>query len=162
MESTPDEDGQCLRGLPCYRPSTSDKDNLTLVFYDKLAINCCYGLSIDLLDNVARELDFKFHLYIVSDRLFGSRTYQSSKQSRQIRPFRHDSVFKTKYDFKSNFSFSAANYSHLRDEFDTEAVWNGVIADLISGITKFFLNLCNRYELKNCNFKVRLICRSLP
>ena len=32
MESELDEDGQCLRGLPCHRVLTSDKDNLTLVF----------------------------------------------------------------------------------------------------------------------------------
>jgi ionotropic glutamate receptor NMDA 3A len=34
MESELDEDGQCLRGLPCHRVLTSDKDNLTLVFND--------------------------------------------------------------------------------------------------------------------------------
>lgn len=32
MEGELDEDGQCLRGLPCHRVLTSDKDNLTLVF----------------------------------------------------------------------------------------------------------------------------------
>jgi ionotropic glutamate receptor NMDA 3A len=32
MESELDEDGQCLRGLPCHRVLTSDKDKLTLVF----------------------------------------------------------------------------------------------------------------------------------
>lgn len=34
---------------------------------------CCYGLSMDLLDNIATELEFEFHLYIVLDELFGSK-----------------------------------------------------------------------------------------
>lgn len=34
---------------------------------------CCYGLSMDLLDNIATELEFEFHLYIVQDELFGSK-----------------------------------------------------------------------------------------
>ncbi|KAE8743068.1 hypothetical protein FOCC_FOCC011314, partial [Frankliniella occidentalis] len=32
MEAELDEDGQCLRGLPCHRLLTRGKDNLTLVF----------------------------------------------------------------------------------------------------------------------------------
>jgi len=32
MEAELDEDGQCLRGLPCHRLLTKGKDNLTLVF----------------------------------------------------------------------------------------------------------------------------------
>ncbi|GLH10808.1 uncharacterized protein GBIM_15693, partial [Gryllus bimaculatus] len=39
-----------------------------------LPTNCCYGLAMDLLENVAQELEFDFHLYIVSDGAFGSRT----------------------------------------------------------------------------------------
>lgn len=34
---------------------------------------CCYGLSMDLLDNVATELGFEFHLYVVRDQLFGAQ-----------------------------------------------------------------------------------------
>ncbi|PSN52890.1 hypothetical protein C0J52_03006 [Blattella germanica] len=116
MEGELDEDGQCLRGLPCHRVLTSDKDNLTLVFNEmetherledeeeeleedmvtqhavplsatsstfempnhgqryKYRTNCCYGLAMDLLENVAQELEFDFHLYIAADGLFGTKT----------------------------------------------------------------------------------------
>ncbi|XP_068081518.1 uncharacterized protein [Anabrus simplex] len=159
MEGELDEDGQCLRGLPCHRVLTSDKDNLTLVFNEmetqerleeeeeelgvvdteafagrassqssegqlsrrftlekfntqstfevpqstnqqryKYRTNCCYGLSMDLLENVAQELEFDFHLYIVSDGMFGSKT-------------RHLS----------------------RDNESEGAKWNGIVGDLVSG-----------------------------
>ncbi|XP_046678096.1 uncharacterized protein LOC124365971 isoform X2 [Homalodisca vitripennis] len=107
MESELDEDGQCLRGLECHRLLTSDKDNLTLVFNEmdrledaedeelsekdfwamgsifqnsryRYRTNCCYGLSMDLLENIAQELEFDFHLYIVSDETYGSRVVQSN------------------------------------------------------------------------------------
>lgn len=42
---------------------------------------CCYGLTMDLLDNIAMELGFEFHLYIVRDQLFGA------KQQRDIKEF---------------------------------------------------------------------------
>lgn len=42
---------------------------------------CCYGLTMDLLDNIATELSFEFHLYVVRDQLFGS------KQQRDIKDF---------------------------------------------------------------------------
>ncbi|RZF39056.1 hypothetical protein LSTR_LSTR006593 [Laodelphax striatellus] len=94
MEGELDEDGQCLRGLECHRLLTSDKDNLTLVFNDmdrmedadpkhhlwgisypryKYVTSCCYGLTMDLLENVAEELEFDFHLYVVADGMHGSR-----------------------------------------------------------------------------------------
>ncbi|KAH1017909.1 hypothetical protein HUJ05_008499 [Dendroctonus ponderosae] len=103
MASELDEDKQCLRGLPCHRVLTSDKDNLTLVFNEmqrleveeeeeeekkeaenaeyedysryahedeeedffpfqkfKYKTSCCYGLSMDLLENIAQELEFDF------------------------------------------------------------------------------------------------------
>ncbi|XP_059614954.1 uncharacterized protein LOC132260688 [Phlebotomus argentipes] len=34
---------------------------------------CCYGLSMDLLENIATELGFEFHLYIVRDELYGTK-----------------------------------------------------------------------------------------
>ncbi|XP_055378406.1 uncharacterized protein LOC129610081 isoform X1 [Condylostylus longicornis] len=103
MESEMDEDGLCLRGLPCHRLSPNSDHNLTLMFnaietmyrlkedavehgvkppdgidddnYDHNLYNtkCCYGLSMDLLDNIATELGFEFHLYIVRDELFGTK-----------------------------------------------------------------------------------------
>lgn len=126
MESELDEDGQCLRGLPCHRVLTSDKDNLTLVFNEmqrleeeeeeteeadrearnsdyrgftddyvddeerffpfqkfRYRTNCCYGLSMDLLENIAQELEFDFRLYIVADGLFGSRIPVKSNRTKR-------------------------------------------------------------------------------
>nr|WRU22311.1 ionotropic receptor 12 [Paratrioza sinica] len=42
--------------------------------------NCCYGLSMDLLENIAQELEFDFHLYIVADGLFGTRVREEGKE----------------------------------------------------------------------------------
>ncbi|XP_071580673.1 uncharacterized protein [Temnothorax nylanderi] len=52
------QEGFCLRGLTCRQGNT---------------VVCCYGLSIDLLTVVARELGFRFNLYLVEDGLFGKR-----------------------------------------------------------------------------------------
>lgn len=51
---------------------------------------CCYGLTMDLLDNIATELSFEFHLYVVRDQLFGS------KQQRDIKDFLKASGARTK------------------------------------------------------------------
>ncbi|KAJ8976794.1 hypothetical protein NQ317_014137 [Molorchus minor] len=144
MESELDEDGQCLRGLPCHRVLTSDKDNLTLVFNEmkrleeeeddqedesqyseykqfaneytddadrffpfqkfKYRTNCCYGLSMDLLENIAQELEFDFRLYIVADGLFGSRTVTNKLRNKR-------DVDSDEVDFK----------------------WSGIMGDLVSG-----------------------------
>ncbi|XP_074109822.1 uncharacterized protein LOC141534389 isoform X1 [Cotesia typhae] len=48
----------CLRGLPCRKGDT---------------IKCCYGFTIDLLSLIARELNFRFDLYIAPDGLFGRK-----------------------------------------------------------------------------------------
>nr|QNL15098.1 ionotropic receptor 1 [Aulacocentrum confusum] len=52
------QEGSCLRGLPCRKGQT---------------VKCCYGLTIDLLSLVARELSFRFDLYVAHDGLFGKR-----------------------------------------------------------------------------------------
>ncbi|KAI5711412.1 hypothetical protein M8J75_000198 [Diaphorina citri] len=41
--------------------------------------NCCYGLSMDLLENIAQELEFDFHLYIVADGLYGTKVRENQK-----------------------------------------------------------------------------------
>ncbi|XP_055859129.1 uncharacterized protein LOC129921359 isoform X2 [Episyrphus balteatus] len=102
MASELDEDGLCLRGLPCHRLLPNRKHNLTIMFNNietqqrftqdyldhggkvpsdetdnfsnpMFETKCCYGLSMDLLDNIATELEFEFHLYIVHDELFGAK-----------------------------------------------------------------------------------------
>ncbi|XP_056634899.1 uncharacterized protein LOC130443981 [Diorhabda sublineata] len=168
MESELDEDGQCLRGLPCHRVLTSDKDNLTLVFNEmrrleeeeddaqndqsefsdykqftsdygdddeqffpfqkfKYKTNCCYGLSMDLLENVAQELEFDFRLYIVADGLFGSRTVQMNNK-------------RSERDVGKKFLSYRFKDGHVKSERvkelnvdDANIKWNGIVGDLVSG-----------------------------
>lgn len=170
MEGELDEDGQCLRGLPCHRPQTSDRDNLTLAFneleregdqeevndfffptpepttFSRMATHCCYGLAMDLLENIAQELEFDFHLYIVEDGLYGSRKlvkpfrklseYQSVANeflmSQQI-----DQTYRSQYrNGKLSDEENEKLYEklYLNSEADEDAEkWNGVIGDLVSG-----------------------------
>ncbi|CAG9785010.1 unnamed protein product [Diatraea saccharalis] len=158
MEGELDEDGQCLRGLLCHRPQTSDRDNLTLAFNDldrdsdqeetdfffptpkpmfsRMATHCCYGLAMDLLENIAQELEFDFHLYIVEDGLYGSR--------RLVKPFRKLSEYRS---VANEFLFNQQSYrsqyrnglgineEYKYDENSDEdpEKWNGIIGDLVSG-----------------------------
>nr|CAI5866499.1 unnamed protein product [Callosobruchus analis] len=58
-----------------YADYSEDDDERFLPFRKfKYRTNCCYGLSMDLLENVAQELEFDFRLYIVADGMFGSKT----------------------------------------------------------------------------------------
>ncbi|CAK1604293.1 unnamed protein product [Parnassius mnemosyne] len=159
MEGELDEDGQCLRGLTCHRPQTSDRDNLTLVFneleresdqetndfffptpkpttFSRMATHCCYGLAMDLLENIAQELEFDFHLYIVEDGLYGSRKI--------VRPFRrlfeknipnefwskqesyHSQFYKDNEEIEPNTGY----YPDTPEDYEK---WNGIIGDLVSG-----------------------------
>ncbi|XP_068898087.1 uncharacterized protein [Tenebrio molitor] len=158
MESELDEDGQCLRGLPCHRVLTSDKDNLTLVFNEmqrleeeedeedesnpeykqfandyeenerffpfqkfKYRTNCCYGLSMDLLENIAQELEFDFRLYIVADGFFGSKLVDRRRQR----------DLGKKYRYKDEFSGTDERPQEANRDGDVK--WNGVVGDLVSG-----------------------------
>lgn len=144
---------------------TSGKDNLTLVFNDmetqerleeeeeensddpeehnlplplqryKYKTNCCYGLAMDLLENIAHELEFDFRLYIVADGLFGTRIANNSTTGHGITKRdvgkaylnyrRQDGIFKdTKYEQTYETDFE----EHLKN-----AKWNGVVGDLVSG-----------------------------
>ncbi|XP_044755269.1 uncharacterized protein LOC123314202 isoform X2 [Coccinella septempunctata] len=169
MESELDEDGQCLRGLPCHRVLTSDKDNLTLVFNEmrrledeeeekeeamkevknsdyynveyedekepflpfqkfKYKTNCCYGLAMDLLENIAQELEFDFRLYIVADGLFGSQTLVKKKR-------RNDRDVGKKflsYKFK-DLERKSENSDGEEEEDVVEKKWNGIVGDIVSG-----------------------------
>ncbi|XP_017880091.1 uncharacterized protein LOC108624962 isoform X2 [Ceratina calcarata] len=52
------QEGICLRGVFCRQGTT---------------LMCCYGLTMDLMSIVSRELGFRFDLYLVNDGLFGKR-----------------------------------------------------------------------------------------
>jgi ionotropic glutamate receptor NMDA 3A len=56
---------------------------------------CCYGLSMDLLQTVAKDLGFEFHLYIARDELFGKRTseYKSNFRTDEDKKAHSDSKF---------------------------------------------------------------------
>ncbi|XP_078043085.1 uncharacterized protein LOC144473254 isoform X1 [Augochlora pura] len=56
------QEGICLRGIFCHQGST---------------VMCCYGLTIDLMSLVSRELGFRYDLYVVKDGLFGKRNGRS-------------------------------------------------------------------------------------
>ncbi|KPI97834.1 Glutamate [NMDA] receptor subunit 3A [Papilio xuthus] len=158
MEGELDEDGQCLRGLACHRPQTSDRDNLTLVFnvlerendqdsndfffptpkpttFSRMATHCCYGFAMDLLENIAQELEFDFHLYIVEDGLYGSR--------KLVKPFQRavdkntENAFWSKHKNsrlhnKDDDSEADVNEDRQSTKEDLEK-WNGIIGDLVSG-----------------------------
>lgn len=169
MEGELDEDGQCLRGLACHRPETSDRDNLTLAFneferegepeadnfffptpkptsFSKMATHCCYGLAMDLLENIAQELEFDFHLYIVEDGLYGSR--KLVKSFRRLHEYKskmimndfdypdHQHSYRAQY--RNGYKAFDENYEpddYLEDDDTDEDVqkWNGIVGDLVSG-----------------------------
>ncbi|KFB43279.1 AGAP005527-PA-like protein [Anopheles sinensis] len=188
MESPVNEEGECLRGLICYQIYTTGRHNLTLMFneierrnrlreidpaphlynedrhqaYPLYRKRCCYGLSMDLLQKLAAEINFDFHLYIVHDGLFGRRIPGTTNEQQTTgpappvrRPTPPTNVeSKSKFDAQSGRSLkrgsklkqaqAAANAS--RDEISyypfefstappvrTRQQWNGVIGDLMSG-----------------------------
>lgn len=163
MEGELDEDGQCLRGLLCHRPQTSDRDNLTLVFNVleresdqeaddfffptskpttiwKMVSHCCYGLAMDLLENIAQELEFDFHLYIVEDGLYGSR--KLVKPFRKVQSINHmdyeslsngkDSDFYDR-DFNGRSEKAKKPYTYYEDSRTDPEKWDGIVGDLVSG-----------------------------
>lgn len=170
MEGESDEDGQCLRGLPCHRPQTSDIDNLTLAFndldrdtdqasdnfffptskpatYSKMTSHCCYGLAMDLLENIAQELEFDFHIYIVEDGLYGSRKLVKPYRLKRIHEYkkttRDNSFGRGNHDyrqyFRNGFSINSISDPNLRNDIellpydeDSEK-WNGIVGDLVTG-----------------------------
>lgn len=77
------EEQRCLTGVPCLRVATSQKDELARIFGDYQSgglglgtlynITCCYGYSIDLMENLANDLDVKFQVYVVADGQCGAK-----------------------------------------------------------------------------------------
>lgn len=100
----------------------------------KFRTNCCYGLAMDLLENVAHELQFDFRLYIVADGLFGTKIGSEGrrKTKRDVGKaylnyrFKQDGIFK---DGKDDGTTAESDQDDLDDEFK----WNGIVGDLVSG-----------------------------
>lgn len=65
--------------------SEDDEDHFLPFQKFKYRTNCCYGLSMDLLENIAQELEFDFRLYIVADGLFGSGSLKLKRNGRNKR-----------------------------------------------------------------------------
>lgn len=117
---------------------------------------------MDLLETVAKDLGFDFHLYIVQDELFGGkvanknfsaennfgvyqrdendhRRYQHSEPGNIRRRYR---IFKTNNDIRDKEQYLsyerrvlASREKHFISESRTiSAKWNGIIGDLVAGV----------------------------
>jgi hypothetical protein len=83
-----------------------------------LSSKCCYGLSMDLLENIAEELGFEFHLYIVRDELFGAKfnnlkdwtIKNKNKQAKQQQQFDNDQHNKSKEQHKKAYENIKTQY----------------------------------------------------
>lgn len=97
----------------------------------KYRTNCCYGLAMDLLENIARELQFDFRLYIVADGFFGTRVSDShSRPKRDVGKAYLNYRFKQDGIFKSRQNGAPEVYE---DDSDEDVKWNGIVGDLVSG-----------------------------
>lgn len=73
---------RCYGETPCLNVTTKDKDRLIAIMHDyengifnesnPYEVRCCRGLTIDLLNELARDLDFEFTLYLVADKTYGA------------------------------------------------------------------------------------------
>ncbi|KAF5303393.1 hypothetical protein FQA39_LY09984 [Lamprigera yunnana] len=89
----------------------------------KYRTNCCYGLSMDLLENIAHELEFDFRLYIVADGLYGTRNI--------VRKKRDVGKHFLNYRFQQEIQEDAQGSHAVEEKIDIK--WNGVVGDLVSG-----------------------------
>ncbi|XP_069867052.1 glutamate receptor ionotropic, NMDA 3A [Dipodomys merriami] len=76
-----DDEGLCPAGQLCLDPMTNDSSILDSLFSslhsgnDTVPIQfkkCCYGYCIDLLEQLAEDMNFDFDLYIVGDGKYGA------------------------------------------------------------------------------------------
>lgn len=68
---------------------------------------CCYGLSMDLLSNIATELGFEYHLYIVHDELFGAKkqNFDDWLYPERKNKFRNENQSSSTVNKYNNFDF---------------------------------------------------------
>ncbi|XP_076354948.1 glutamate receptor ionotropic, NMDA 3A-like [Tachypleus tridentatus] len=81
QKSTRVSNGSCLMGIPCLQVRSNRKDELVSIFADYAQgraegetynVTCCSGITMDLLTDLARDLDFDYDLYLVADGMFGT------------------------------------------------------------------------------------------
>ena len=86
MTKAPHPDyGECMTDTPCLNLTSKTKSRQTVLeaieAYESgfnksselFRMQCCRGLSIDLLNKLAGDMDFDFTLYIVQDETYGQR-----------------------------------------------------------------------------------------
>jgi glutamate receptor ionotropic, NMDA 3A len=99
---------------------------------------CCYGLSMDLLDNVASELGFGYILYIVSDELFGSKQMMRQQNilqnvidtSRPIDAVQEHLRDRDREREKERFERNNRRFNKKNPD---QSAWNGIVGDLVVG-----------------------------
>lgn len=97
---------------------------------------------MDLLENIASELGFEYHLYIVRDELFGTKQmlkrydqqtqYQYSDRTENLNEVNKEREKERERERdKERRNKSGVFYPNRRisDNF----VWNGIVGDLVSG-----------------------------
>ncbi|XP_022248528.1 glutamate receptor ionotropic, NMDA 3A-like, partial [Limulus polyphemus] len=81
QQSTRVSNGSCLMGIPCLQVHTNRKDELMTIFSDYTRgkaegkaynVTCCAGITMDLLTDLARDLNFEYDIYLVADGMFGT------------------------------------------------------------------------------------------
>ena len=76
---------QCTTAMRCLLVDTKDKETLDDIFHNfergindsRFEVRCCQGLSIKVLEQLARDLNFTPQLYITADRKYGNRENES-------------------------------------------------------------------------------------
>nr|XP_018917923.1 PREDICTED: uncharacterized protein LOC109044571 isoform X2 [Bemisia tabaci] len=76
---------------------------------NKYVTNCCYGLTMDLLENVAEELEFDFHLYLVADGSYGTKIMKDGNSA-------WNGIVGDLVSGAAHMSFSALSVSSVRAE----------------------------------------------
>jgi hypothetical protein len=97
---------------------------------------------MDLLENIAAELGFEYHLYIVRDEVFGTKQilkrydqqnqYQYSDRQENLelaRDRERERERESRDRDRRNKSGSYLSNRRINDNF----VWNGIVGDLVSG-----------------------------
>ncbi|XP_076335681.1 glutamate receptor ionotropic, NMDA 3A-like [Tachypleus tridentatus] len=81
QQSTRVSNGSCLMGIPCLQVLTNRKDELVTIFSDYARgksegstynVTCCSGITMDLLMDLSRDLNFAYDIYLVADGMFGT------------------------------------------------------------------------------------------